>query len=551
MPSDTQVNRLTQMQRFVIVARLLLWTLWVIYRERRRVIRARSAGDYRARPNIDVLIRVLQAYRTTALRMGGLLIKLGQFLSSRADLLPEQALAVLSDLQDQVPAVPFPEIEGLLQDELRRPVSEVFSAIEPIATAAASLGQVHRAVLAATGETVALKVQRPTVHTLVRVDLSTLRFVIWVITHVVRTQEFIDLNGLYREFRRTVHEELDYVQEAANARRFRDMFENDPHVYIPRVHDGYTTRRMLVLQWVDGIKINDYDALDFAGIDRDLVAQRLVHAYLHQFFVPGFYHADPHPGNIFVQPGDEHGPRIHLVDFGMVGTLTANMQKALRDLFLSYLQKDARTLVSALGRLGFIGRGADIESIERAVALTLDRYYGMTPRQARQLDLGEVSSDIEDLLYGQPFQVPTRFAFTGRAIGTLVGVTTGLAPEFNFVESATPYARQFLGMGEGDGAEQAVQQVLQQLGEVGTTLLRLPKLLERVAGKLESGQLEINLGTRKARGRRAERAASEAGWVWLASAQVAAGAALLVAGQTAAGWFCLGASALLTVWKGR
>ena len=356
----SRINRLAQVIRMLKVSRLLLWTIWVIYRERRRVLRARARGDSDVRPNVDVLIRVLTEFRTAALQLGVLMIKLGQFLSSRADLLPERALAVLASLQDEVPPEPFAHVASVIESEFGVPFTEIFSALEPHAAAAASLGQVHKGILAGSGEVVAVKVQRPHIEQLVRTDLSTMRFVIWLVTRFVDPGDFIDLMGIYREFRRTVLEEIDYVAEAANLHRFEAMFADDATIRIPRVFDQYVTRHALVLEWIDGIKINDYPALEAAGIDRGAVANRMVNAYFHQFFVEGFFHADPHPGNIFVQPGPTpQEPIIAFVDFGMVGTLTSSMKQALKDLFLAFLLRDTRALVAALTGLGFIGEGAN------------------------------------------------------------------------------------------------------------------------------------------------------------------------------------------------
>src|SRR5258706_119663 len=441
------------------VLRLLLWTIWVIYRERRRVLRARARGNYDVQPNIDVLIEVLVAFRKTAIRLGVLMIKLGQFLSSRADLLPERALAVLASLQDEVPPEPFSHIVAVLESELGKPVEQIFSLLEQKATAAASLGQVHKAILASTGKTVAVKVQRPNIEQLVRMDLSTLKFVIWVINRFVDTGEFIDLMGFYREFRRTVYEEIDYVSEAANANRFKDMFKDDATIYIPSIHEDYVSRRVLVLEWIDGIKINDYAALDAAGIDRMEVAKRTVNTYFSQFFEAGFFHADPHPGNIFIKPGPpDVGPIIEFVDFGMVGTLTKSMKKSMKDLFLSFVTRDSHALVTALNRLGFIGEGAHIDVIQRGVSIIIEQYFGMALGAARHIEIPEVAEDVGKLMYGQPFQIPVQFALIVRAIGTLIRVSTGLAPDFNFVDVATPYARKFLGF-DAEGISQTVQQI--------------------------------------------------------------------------------------------
>src|ERR1700737_1620512 len=209
-----RINRLAQLVRFLRVSHLLLWTMWVIYHERRRVVRAQARGNYRVRPDSDMLIMVLVSFRENALELGVLMIKLGQFLSSRADLLPEGAIGVLSSLQDEVPPAPFAHVVHVIESELGKPVEEVFSILERKCTAAASLGQVHKAVLASTGETVAVKIQRPYNDQLVRMDLSALKFVIWLITRFVNVNDFIDLMGVYHEFQRTVYEEIDYVREA-------------------------------------------------------------------------------------------------------------------------------------------------------------------------------------------------------------------------------------------------------------------------------------------------------------------------------------------------
>ena len=205
-PTKTpRINRLVQLVRFLRVSRLLFWTIWVIYRERRRVVRMHARGNYEERPDSDVLIKVLAAFRETALELGVLMIKLGQFLSSRVDLLPEKAIALLSSMQDEVPPAPFDHVVSVIESELGKPVEEVFSMLERKCTAAASLGQVHKAVLASTGETVAVKIQRPGIEQLARMDLSTLKFVIWIITRFVDVNRIIDLMGVYHEFQRTIY----------------------------------------------------------------------------------------------------------------------------------------------------------------------------------------------------------------------------------------------------------------------------------------------------------------------------------------------------------
>lgn len=547
--SKTRINRFSQTMRSFRVIRLLLWTLWVIYRERRRVIKARERGNYEVQPNVEVLIEVLVAFRQTAIKLGVLMIKLGQFLSTRADLLPERALSVLTSLQDEVPAEPFEHVVNAIEKEYKKPISELFSSINPICTAAASLGQVHQAVLAKNGETVAVKVQRPNIDQLVSMDLNSLKFVIWVITKFVNTN-LIDLGGFYREFRRTVIEECDFVTEATNAKRFKEMFKDNPAIYIPNVYDEYITRRVLVLEWIDGIKLNDYAALDAAKFNRLEIANRTVSAYFYQFFDAGFFHADPHPGNIFVKKGSSPDePVIAFLDFGMVGSITKNMKRSLKDIFLGFITRDAHMMVTALTRLGFIGEGANPVSIEKAIALVLEQYHGITLGQMRNIEMDDVAHDMVNLLYGQPFQVPAQFAFTGRAIGTLLGVSTGLAPEFNFIEIATPYARTFLGL-DSDSIGDTLQSLATKLLENGKVLLSLPRSVESLISRIDSGQMEVKLANLpQMNGRRGRRnggfpvsinGGGRISLVLMFLASMGGGIYLTNLHLIGPGWFCLG-----------
>jgi predicted unusual protein kinase regulating ubiquinone biosynthesis (AarF/ABC1/UbiB family) len=371
----------------------------------------------------------------------------------------------------------------------------------------------------------------------------------------VNTSEVIDLKAFYREFRRTIFEEIDYVQEAANARRFAEIFATRSGILIPKVIDGYTSRRVLVLEWVDGIKVNDYAQLEAAGIDRFEVAKRTVEAYFYQFFEVGFFHADPHPGNIFVQPGPTGTrPTVAFVDFGMVGSLSRTTKQGLKELFLGFVVNNPHAMVIALSRLGFIGEGANLSAIERGVALMMDQYHGMSLGEVRDLSVRDVAHEIEDLFYRQPFRIPAQFAFSGRAIGTLSGLATGLAPEFNVVAVAAPYAQKFLGLNR-EAAGQNAQQILTQVLDAGRTSLTLPATLERVLSKIEGGQIEIRLaedgrnGTTRGRFTRGFRAGpqSRAGGVTgvaICTAALAAGVVLTMNQYAIAGWFCLGLAAI-------
>jgi predicted unusual protein kinase regulating ubiquinone biosynthesis (AarF/ABC1/UbiB family) len=494
-----QWQRRNPLWRSYRVSTLLLRTLYTINRERSRVVRARARGDYEAHPDLDALVRILRDFRLTAVELGGLLIKLGQFLGARADLLPQAALNELAALHDEVPPERFEDITAVLERAWRAPVNKVCAVIEPQPAGSASLGQVHEAWLV-DGAHVAIKVQRPGITGIVRTDLRCLRFVLWVVGRLVPAANRItDLQALYREFSRTVAEELNYEQEARHAVRFARVFADDPTIQVPAVLPTYSTRRVLVLEWMDGIKITDFAALDAAGVDRDQLAKHLASAYLTQILTAGYFHADPHPGNLLVQP-DGDGERIVFLDFGMMGTITPRMRTGLQECFRGAVMRDAARLVRGLDLLGFFADHADRAALERLVAAMLQRFGGAPVRQLRATDPREVLGDVEMSLYDQPIRLPAEFAFFGRMAGMLLGLMVGLSPRFNFIEVATPYAQQFLRRDGLDGVLSLLG--AESLEGLGRDLLRsslatvrslaeLPQRLDRVLERAERGDLHL------------------------------------------------------------
>jgi predicted unusual protein kinase regulating ubiquinone biosynthesis (AarF/ABC1/UbiB family) len=470
-----------------------------MYRERNRVMRARARGEYHARPDIAALAAVLREFRLTAVALGGLLIKLGQFLSARADLLPPEALDELAQLQDEVPAEPFVDIKRVLESELGAPLGAHFSYVDPVPAGSASLGQVHRAKLK-DGRDVAIKVQRPGIREIVHTDLSTLRVVLEVVRRLApAADQVMDIRGLYREFSRTVYEELDYQREGRNAERFAQVFAADPSIVVPGVIWEYSSPRVLTLEWMDGIKITCVAELDAAGVDREALARHLVGAYIHQVLEVGYFHADPHPGNIFVQPREE-GMRLVFLDFGMMGGITSRMKDALGRCFLGIVEQDSALVVRGLEALGFLGEGANHEALAQAIGLVLARFSNLSFGQLRELDPADIMTDVEALLYDQPFRLPAQFAFLGRALAMLVGVATTLSPEFNFLDVASPYARRFMGRGGldtilrllgVDSPRQLGRDLVREGLAVARSLSTIPQTLERVLERAERGDLHV------------------------------------------------------------
>ncbi len=493
-----QWGRTLQVWRFYRVSRLLFVTIWLLTRERRRVVRARARGQ-NVYPNMDVLRRALRAFRVTAIEMGGLLIKLGQFLSARADLLPTEALAELSQLQDEVPAECFADIKRIIERELGAPIGDIFSEVDPTPAGSASLGQVHRALLK-DGRSVALKVQRPNIERIVRADLRAIRFVLELVRRLAPSMDRVmDFRGLYAEFSRTIYEELNYEREGRNAERFAQLFADDPGIRVPGVIWEHSSRQVLALEWMNGIKVTDFAALDAAKVDRDALAQRITGSYVRQMLQFGFFHADPHPGNIFVQP-EGNDFRVVFLDFGMMGSITMPMKQGMREAFIGMTTEDAGLIVKGMDTLGFLGEGANHGQIEQAVGLMIGQFSAMPFGQLREVDPSLMLHDVEGLLYDQPLRLPAHLAFFGRAMAMLVGLATSLSPHFNLLDATVPYAQQFL----GESALDAIPRLLgaRSWGDLGRTLTRdgvamarsvaaLPRLAERVLERMERGELRM------------------------------------------------------------
>ncbi len=448
--------------------------------------------------------RYARDFRAMAVRMGGVMIKLGQFMSVRVDVLPAAITDALAGLQDEVPPAPLADILSVIREELGPPET-LFAHFETDVQAAASLGQVYRARLAS-GEQVVVKVQRPGIEALVATDLAALATVArWVMLwKVVRRRA--DVPALLDEFARTLWEELDYIAEAANAGRFRELFEDDQTVYVPAVYHDYTTRRVLTLEDVTAIKIADHAAIDAAGVSRKLVAERLLDAYLWMIFDVGFFHADPHPGNLFIYPlSDEESAEMELpdqeegdgrpfyivfVDFGMTGAITDEVRHHLRELLVAIGTRDMERLVRAYQGLGILLPSADLDRIAEAEGFMLERLWGKSMTEVTQMAFSmkrEFAMEFRDLMFDMPFQVPQNFIYLARAIGILSGMCTALDPEFNPWQAVVPYVERLVKEETTGNATFWVQEAAGFL----TRLIAMPAQVERVLTRAERGELEL------------------------------------------------------------
>ena len=399
-----------------------------------------------------------RAFRNFAVTMGGVMIKMGQFVSTRNDVLPPEVIGELSTLRDEVPGVPTANIRAIIESELG-PISERYNEFNDTPVAAASLGQVHRARLK-TGERVVVKVLRPGIIELCHTDLAAMFTVAKIANRFKFINRRMDAVALIEEFGRVLLEELSYEHEARNAARFSDMFKDDLGVYVPTIYTEHSTDCVLTLEDVTTIKLDDYAALEAAGISRRAVATRLMDTYLRQVFEEGFFHADPHPGNLFVYPlppdnnsykaqegGDGNPFYLIFIDFGMIGTLTPQIINGLIGTLAAVLTRDAKKLVQSYSELGILLPGANTERIEEATRAVFDQVWGLTMAQIGDVSyesMANIGKEFNDLLFAMPFQVPQDFIYLGRTMGILSGIATGLDADFNPWSEMQPYTQKLI-----------------------------------------------------------------------------------------------------------
>ena len=450
------------------------------------------------------MLRLARRFRDLAVDLGGLMIKVGQFLSSRLDVLPPEMTAELADLQDEVPAVAFAEIRASAESELGMPLERAFASFDETPLAAASLGQAHRATLAATDaadtglDRVVVKVQRPGIDEIVAVDLSALRRVARWAQRVRMVRDRVDAPALVEEFAQTCHEEIDYLHEAANAERFAENFADDPRVASPAVVWERTTRKVLTLEDVTAIKINDTDALRAAGIDPAEVAQVFGDVMLDQVFTHSFVHADPHPGNVFVTPveGDAGGHpwRLTFIDFGMMAEVPDSIRAGLRTLVIAVAGRDSHGLVTAAQQIGVLLPSARTAELERALTVLFARFGGMGFHELRDVDPRELTDfgvEFGETMRSLPVQFPERMLLLIRAVSLTSGLCSALDPAFNIWEPVEPYAARLLRDQSGGLLKDVGAQTVSNLG----SLWRLPARLDSTLDRLDAGSLTFDISS--------------------------------------------------------
>ncbi len=423
--------------------------------------------------------------RNTLLELGPTFIKVGQLFSTRADIFPSEYVEELAKLQDKVPAFSYEQVEKIVEQELGKKIPELFQSFEPIPLAAASLGQVHKAVLHS-GEAVVVKVQRPGLKKLFEIDLQILKGIARYFQNHPKWGPGRDWIGIYEECCRILWEEIDYLNEGRNADAFRRNFRGYDWVKVPKVYWRYASPRVLTLEYVPGIKISQYEALEAAGLDRKVIARQGAQAYLMQLLNDGFFHADPHPGNIAVSPDGS----LIFYDFGMMGRIKSNVREGLMATLFGIAQKDGDRVVQSLIDLGAIAPVNDMGPVRRSVQYMLDNFMDK-PFEAQSV--AAISDDLYEIAYNQPFRFPATFTFVMRAFSTLEGVGKGLDPDFNFMEVAQPYAMQLINNMSSSDSNSLLNELSRQAVQVSTTAFGLPRRLEDTLEKLERGDMRLRV----------------------------------------------------------
>ena len=479
--------------------------------------------------------RFAKGFHVLAADLGGLMIKVGQFMSSRLDVLPPEITKELEGLQDEVAPVSFAAIRAAVEAELGMPLERAFTSVDETPVAAASLGQAHRARLTAldaadTGlDGVIIKVQRPGIDEIIDVDLAALRKVGGWLSHVKLVSNRVDMPALVEEFAQTSLEEIDYLHEASSSERFAAAFPDDDRVGVPGVVWERTTRKVLTLEDVTAIKITDVDALIKAGIDPAEVAPVFAEVMFDQMFTMGFFHADPHPGNIFVTPDadSERGWKLTFIDFGMMGEVPTSTRTGLRKMLIAAASRDGRGLVNAMNDVGVLLPSAETTELERAMTTLFARFGGMGFAELREVDpreFREFAVQFGDVVRSLPFQLPENFLLIIRAMSLTSGVASALNPAFNLWDSVEPYAAQLL----RDESGNFVQDIAKQATETVGIAVRLPKRLDGLITRIEDGSVAVASPGLEKRVARLERTLRQAVSALLFAALLIAGVLLRV-----------------------
>ncbi|OIP71733.1 MAG: hypothetical protein COT11_04205 [Candidatus Infernicultor aquiphilus] len=413
--------------------------------------------------------------------LGPTFVKLGQILSTRPDLIPPDYIEELQKLQDKVPPFAYDQVEQIIKRELGADISKIFKSFEQKAFAAASLGQVHQAILE-DGDKAVVKVQRPDIEKTIETDLDILFHIARLTEKHIPASRLYDPVGIVEEFAKAIRLELDYGTEGRNAERFRKNFEDDETIYTPKIYWKFSSKRILTMELIQGIKINSIEELDKAGYDRKKIAENGAKAFMKQILIDGFFHADPHPGNMLVMKDEIIG----FMDFGMMGRLDEEIKEKGVDLFIAILERKPDKIINEMLNLGITSQEIDTRSLKIDIKEMLDQYYD---KSLKEIKLGELINQLVNIAIKYHIRMPVEFALLGKSLLNIEGIGLELDPDFNLAEVAKPYAQDLIL--ERKSPQRLILKLLNELTELYNLIILIPRQLSKTLKKMEEGVFKL------------------------------------------------------------
>ena len=416
--------------------------------------------------------------------LGPTYIKIGQIASTRGDIIPQDILCELEKLQENVPPFSFEEVSVIIEEELGSPLEDIFSSFDENVIAAASIGQVHRAQLRSTGEQVAVKVQRPRIKAMIETDLEILLDLATLAENRMKRMERLQLRDVVDEFAKSLRNELDYTIEGRNAEKIAKQFKMDKKIHIPSIYWDYTTRRVLTMEFVKGLRLNQFEELEKNGYNHKELAEQLVHALFHQMLIEGFFHADPHPGNIFLLQGGV----ISFIDFGMVGRLTLDMKHNFASLIIAMMRQNTESMIKAVLRIGIVPEDVNLPLLSNDVDELREKYMDVP---LSRVSLGEAISDLFEVAFRHQIRIPSDFTMVAKCLLILEGIVEKLDPHLSIMDMAEPFGIQLLK--ERFRPSTIAGRLWHNVSDYGDLLVDLPKQMKDLMRNLVRGRIRLEV----------------------------------------------------------
>ncbi|MBY6266886.1 2-polyprenylphenol 6-hydroxylase [Parageobacillus thermoglucosidasius] len=415
--------------------------------------------------------------------LGPTFVKLGQIASTRPDLLPEEIIRELEKLQDQVPPFSFEEVRNIVQQELGADLTQIFRQFADVPLAAASIGQVHQAILHS-GEKVAVKIQRPNIANIIETDLEILQDLATLAERRLEWAAQYQICDMVDEFSRSLRAELDYTIEARNAEKISNQFKNDPGIHIPKVFWEYSTKKVLTMEYVEGIKFNELERLKQNGYNLKKLADRLAKAVFQQIFVEGFFHGDPHPGNVLVLPGEV----IAFIDFGMVGRLNPEIKYHFSSLVIALMNQSTDGVIKSICQMGLVPDDVNIMQLRDDVEQLREKYYRVS---LSKISLGEAVNDLFRVAFRHSIRIPRDLTLLGKTLLTVEGMVEKLDPDFRILDIAEPFGRRLLK--ERLRPKNIAEMVWKHVSDYREMLIDFPKNMKEFASLIKQGKLHFEI----------------------------------------------------------